>query len=111
MDPFYFQELIPALNRGFITSTMLIIPSVVFGLLGGIIVGTARVFGPRAIRMLFNGYTSFFRGVPLMVQLFILYYGLPNIGIYFEAYTAAVVGFILCSSAYHSEYIRGLCCR
>ena len=42
-----------------------------------------------------------------MVQLFILYYGLPNIGIYFDAYSAAVIGFVLCSSAYHSEYIRG----
>lgn len=107
MDPFYTQELLPALNRGFVMSTMLIIPSVIFGLLGGIAVGTARVFGPHSVRVLFNGFTSFFRGVPLMVQLFILYYGLPNIGIYFEAYSAAVIGFVLCSAAYHSEYIRG----
>ena len=107
MDPFYSQELIPALNKGFVMSVMLIVPSAIFGLIGGIVVGTARVYGTRAVRLLFNWYTSFFRGVPLMVQLFILYYGLPNVGIYFEAYTAAVVGFILCSSAYHSEYIRG----
>ena len=88
-------------------SALLIIPSVFFGLLGGIGIGTARVFGPRPVKIIFDAYTSLFRGVPLMVQLFILYYGLPNIGIYFEAYTAAVIGFILCSSAYHSEYIRG----
>ncbi len=88
-------------------STLLIIPSALFGLLGGIGVGVLRVFGARPVQLIFNGYTSFFRGVPLMVQLFILYYGLPNIGIYFEAYTAAVTGFILCSTAYHSEYIRG----
>jgi polar amino acid transport system permease protein len=42
-----------------------------------------------------------------VVQLFIIYFGLPNLGIYFNAYTAAVIGFILCSGAYHSEYIRG----
>lgn len=107
LDPFYTQELLPALNRGFIMSAMLIIPSVIFGLIGGIFVGTMRVFGPKPVKKLFNWYTSFFRGVPLMVQLFIIYYGLPNLGIYFEAYGAAVVGFILCSSAYHSEYIRG----
>ena len=107
MDPFYTQELIPALNKGFVMSVMLIVPSAIFGLLGGIFVGTARVYGPGPVKVLFNWYTSFFRGVPLMVQLFILYYGLPNVGIYFEAYSAAVVGFILCSSAYHSEYIRG----
>lgn len=107
LDPFYTQELIPALNRGFIMSAMLIIPSVIFGLIGGIAVGTMRVFGPKPVKKLFNWYTSFFRGVPLMVQLFIIYYGLPNVGIYFDAYGAAVLGFILCSSAYHSEYIRG----
>jgi polar amino acid transport system permease protein len=107
MDPFYTQELLPALNRGFVMSIMLIIPSALFGLLGGIIIGTLRVFGSRPVRRLFNTYTAVFRGVPLMVQLFIIYYGLPNIGIYFEAYTAAVIGFILCSSAYNSEYIRG----
>lgn len=107
MDPFYTGELLPALNRGLAMSAMLIVPSAVFGLLGGIIIGTLRVFGSRPIRLIFNAYTSLFRGVPLMVQLFILYYGFPNIGIYFDAYSAAVIGFILCSSAYNSEYIRG----
>lgn len=128
MDPFYTQELLPALNRGIIMSTKLIIPSAILGLFGGIAVGAVRVFGPKPVKIFFNGYTSFFRGVPLMVQLFILYYGFPAIGMfiekhamhydlpkianlgqlfYFEAYTAAVIGFILCSTAYHSEYIRG----
>ncbi len=107
MDPFYTQELIPALNRGVVMSTLLIVPSATLGLIGGILVGTMRVFGPPAVRRVFSWYTAFFRGVPLMVQLFILYYGLPNIGIYLNAYVAAVVGFTLCSAAYHSEYIRG----
>ena len=107
MDPFYLEKLVPALNEGFKMSVLLIIPSAIFGLLGDVFIGILRVYGPRWVQICCNCYTSFFRGVPLMVQLFILYYGLPNIGIYFEAYTAAVVGFILCSSAYNSEYIRG----
>jgi len=41
------------------------------------------------------------------VQLFILYFGLPNIGIYLSPYMAAVTGFTLCSGAYQSEYVRG----
>lgn len=41
------------------------------------------------------------------MQLFILYFALPSIGLYFSPFTAAVIGFILCSGAYHSEYIRG----
>lgn len=104
---FYKEQLVPALNKGFIMSVMLIVPSAIFGLLGGVLVGTMRVFGAKPVRILCNCYTSFFRGVPLMVQLFIIYYGLPNIGIYFDAYTAAITSFILCSSAYNSEYIRG----
>lgn len=107
IDSFYTQELLPALNRGFVMSVMLIVPSAIFGLIGGIVVGTLRVYGNPLVRKIFNTYTSLLRGVPLMVQLFIIYYGLPNVGIYFEAYTAAVISFILCSSAYNSEYIRG----
>jgi polar amino acid transport system permease protein len=107
VDQFYLKELIPALNDGLLMSAMLIIPSAFFGLVGGIVVGTLRVFGHKMVRGPLDVYTSIFRGVPLMVQLFLIYYGLPNLGVYFEAYTAAVIGFILCSSAYNSEYIRG----
>lgn len=107
IDSFYTQELLPALNRGFVMSVMLIVPSAIFGLLGGVVVGTLRVYGNPLVKKIFNTYTALLRGVPLMVQLFIIYYGLPNVGIYFDAYTAAVISFILCSSAYNSEYIRG----
>ncbi|HDL85115.1 MAG TPA: amino acid ABC transporter permease, partial [Candidatus Acetothermia bacterium] len=40
-------------------------------------------------------------------QLFIIYYGLPRLGIVFNPLTAAIIGFGLCSGAYHSEYLRG----
>ena len=41
------------------------------------------------------------------MQLYLWYFGLPHVGIYLSPYAAAVVGFSLCSGAYHSEYIRG----
>jgi polar amino acid transport system permease protein len=104
---FYTDQLIPALNRGLIMSVKLIIPSGLIGLMLGIIIGTLRTFGQPAVRKAANGYAVIFRGTPLVVQLFLLYFGLPNLGIYLDAYTAAVIGFILCSGAYHSEYIRG----
>jgi polar amino acid transport system permease protein len=50
---------------------------------------------------------ALFRGVPLVVQLFIWYFGLPYLGIYLSPYAASILGFTLCSGAYHSEYIRG----
>jgi polar amino acid transport system permease protein len=104
---FLLQKLIPALNEGVLMSIKLIVPSAVLGLALGVVVGSLRAYGGRFLSPLANGYAALFRGTPLVIQLFILYFGLPNIGIYFKPYTAAVLGFIMCSAAYHSEYIRG----
>ena len=88
-------------------SVLLIVPSAIMGQLLGIGIGCLRVFGSKLVQRLMNFYTALFRGVPLMVQLFILYYGLPKIGIFLEPAEAAIVGFTLCSGAYNSEYVRG----
>jgi polar amino acid transport system permease protein len=88
-------------------SIALIIPSAIGGVIIGIIAGTVRTFGGSFIRIIGDAYAAIFRGTPLVVQLFILYFGLPNIGIYLSPYVAAVVGFTLCSGAYQSEYVRG----
>ena len=104
---FFFQELVPALNRGLVVSLALIIPSACMGLVVGIGVGTARAFGGPIASKGARAYAALFRGTPLVIQLFVLYFGLPNIGIYLTPYLAAVIGFTLCSGAYHSEYIRG----
>jgi polar amino acid transport system permease protein len=104
---FLLDRLIPALNEGVLMSLKLIVPAAVLGLALGVVVGSLRAYGGRFLSPLANGYAALFRGTPLVIQLFILYFGLPNIGIYFQPYTAAVLGFILCSAAYHSEYIRG----
>lgn len=108
MDTIFFtDQLIPVLNRGLVMSIKLIIPSGLIGLMLGIVIGTLRTYGHFIVRKAANAYATVFRGTPLVVQLFLLYFGLPNLGIYLDAYTAAVIGFILCSGAYHSEYIRG----
>lgn len=106
LSPFY-HELLTSLNRGLIMSVALIIPSALGGVLIGILAGTIRTFGAPVSRIVGDAYAAVFRGTPLVVQLFVLYYGLPNLGLYLSPYTAAVLGFILCSGAYQSEYIRG----
>ena len=88
-------------------SIALIIPSVIGGVLIGILAGVTRTFGNPFVRKTADIYAAIFRGTPLVVQLFVLYFGLPNVGIYLSPYVAAVVGFTLCSGAYQSEYIRG----
>jgi polar amino acid transport system permease protein len=105
---FYFQdEVAPALLKGFWVSIDLIVPSAVCGLLLGILAGVLRIYGSRMLAAGADLYVTLFRGIPLVVQLFIWYFGLPYVGIYLSPFAAAVVGFSLCSGAYHSEYIRG----
>lgn len=104
---FYGEHLIPAINEGLWVSILLILPAASGGLLLGIFIGALRTFGSAWMQKIGNAYAGLFRGTPLVVQLFILYFGLPNLGIYLSAYAAAVTGFMLCSGAYHSEYIRG----
>jgi polar amino acid transport system permease protein len=104
---FLFQEIIPALNQGLVVSLLLILPSAVLGLFLGISAASLRVYGPSWVRWLAAAYIGAFRGTPLVVQLFVLYFGLPNLGVYLTPYTAAVLGFSLCGGAYHAEYIRG----
>lgn len=108
LDPtFLVESVIPALNKGLLMSVALIVPSATIGFVLGVLTGVVRVFGPRWLRWIGDTFTTIFRGVPLVVQLMILYFGLPNIGIYLEPYSASVVGFILCTGAYQSEYVRG----
>lgn len=104
---FLFNQVVPALNHGLYMSLLLIIPSGSIGFVLGVCAGVARVFGPRWLRRFGDGFTATFRGVPLVVQLMLLYFGLPNLGIYLDPYPASVLGFILCTGAYQSEYVRG----
>jgi len=104
---FIRQEVAPELIAGLWMSIQLIIPSAVCGLLIGIVIGTLRVYGSPGLKGFAGIYVLFFRGFPLLVQLYLWYFGLPRIGIYLSPFAASVIGFSLCSGAYQSEYIRG----
>ena len=104
---FLIDRILPALNRGLWVTIQLIIPSMLLGFAGGVLLGAIRAFGAPWMRKAGDIYTTLFRGVPLVIQLFILYNALPKIHIYLDGTYAAILGFILCSAAYHSEYIRG----
>jgi len=104
---FIREILLPPVLEGALVTLKLIASSIPLGLILGILIAVGRVYGNKFISSFCTVYTLFFRGTPLLVQLFILYFGFPSIGIFFSPFTAAVIGFILCSGAYHSEYIRG----
>ena len=80
------------------------------GLIIGTIIALIRKFEIRGLKYFAKVYVSFFRGTPLLVQLFLLYYGLPQIFpslASMNAYVAAYVGLSLNSAAYIAEVIRG----
>lgn len=106
----FWGSVIPALNHGFLLSLKLIIPSAFFGFIYGVILGILRVFAPKPIARLCDFFVATIRGVPLLLQLLFIYFGLPHFGINLSPYFAAITAFILCSAAYQSEYVRGGLC-
>jgi polar amino acid transport system substrate-binding protein len=72
----------------------------------GIIVASGRVYGGRAVRTMLAGYVEVIRGTPLLLQLFVLYFGLASV-VQLPAFVAALIGLALNYSAYESEIYRG----
>ena len=80
--------------------------SFVLGLLLGLASALTRMFGPAAAAAAVRFYVWIVRGTPLLVQLFVIFYGLPSAGILLDAFPAALIGFTLNIGAYTSEVIR-----
>lgn len=76
------------------------------GLALGLVTAVTRLFGPRPLVLVARAYVWVFRGTPLLVQLFVIFYGLPSVGILLDAFPAALIGFTLNVGAYSSEIIR-----
>jgi len=81
--------------------------SVCFGLILGVSLAILKVSNKSYLRLMANGYTSIFRGTPLLIQLSIVYFALPGIiGIKLSVFAAGIITFSLNSGAYVSEIIR-----
>ena len=80
--------------------------SFVLGLLLGLAAALTRMFGPAPAAAAVRFYVWIVRGTPLLVQLFVIFYGLPSAGILLDAFPAALIGFTLNIGAYTSEVIR-----
>lgn len=82
--------------------------SLVLGCVLGLLVGIGRLAPQRrVIYGLCTAYLTFIRGTPLLVQLFILFFGLPQFGIMLPAFACGVLGLGVYSGAYVSEIVRG----
>ncbi len=96
----------PLLSAGLIFTVPLTLIAFVLGIVLGLSVALARLYGPAPLVILVRFYVWLIRGTPLLVQLFLIFYGLPSAGIVLDAFTAAVIGFTLNIGAYSSEIIR-----
>lgn len=104
---FILTDMRAPLLEGLVASCELILSSVPFGLLLGFFLAVGWVFGGRTASFLCRAFVTLVKGTPLLILLFILYFCLPTFGITLSPFAASVIGFVMCSGAYSSEYIRG----
>nr|WP_280531075.1 amino acid ABC transporter permease [Shinella yambaruensis] len=102
------DSLVPLLWAALVFTIPLTLLSFVLGLTLGLVTAIARLFGPRPLVAVARFYVWVIRGTPLLVQLFVIFYGLPSAGILLDAFPAALIGFTLNVGAYTSEIIRAV---
>ncbi|SDH83352.1 amino acid ABC transporter membrane protein, PAAT family [Vibrio xiamenensis] len=105
----YMLGLMPILLKYLSTTMEMACWGMVFALILSVVLANIRVFQIPVLNQISQLYISFFRGTPLLVQLFLLYYGLPQIFpilVGLDAFSAAVIGLTLHFAAYMAESIR-----
>lgn len=95
------------LLQGAVITVGLSAVSVFAGFALGMLICGAGLARARGLRAFATVYVSFFRGVPLLVQLLLLYHVLPRLGLDLPGIVAAAVGLTLCTAAYQAENLRG----
>jgi polar amino acid transport system permease protein len=98
-------EQMPLIVAGLIQTIELTVIVSLSGLLLGILVFYASLNHNLLLRRFIRGYTTFFIGMPLIVLLFLMYYGLPQWGIKLSPFVVAVIGFTLNVAAYNNAYL------
>ena len=98
----YFPALVRAAAITFVLSFL----SMALAITLGVLIASGRVYGPPIVRTLLTGWVELIRGTPLLLQLFVLYFGLAAV-IQLPAFVAALIGLGLNYAAYESEIYRG----
>ena len=99
-------ESLPQLFEGLKITIGLTIFSLLLGSILGVIMAIGRVYGAKPLSFLIYIYEKTLRGIPLLVIFFLIYFGLSQIGINLDPFTAAVLGLGLRSTAYQAQIYR-----
>ena len=103
----FFISSLPEFYRGMVITLEISAISLVIGFLIGLPIALARVYGSGPIRKVAVAYSDLVRGIPLLVLLFVVYYGLPDFKVTLTAFTSAIIALGINSGAYQAEYFRG----
>jgi len=88
------------------TTLLLSVVAMVGGLAIGILCAAARTYGPAWLRGIVGAYVEIIRNTPLLVQLFLIFFGLPSFGVRLDGLTAAMIALVINLGAYTTEIVR-----
>ncbi|EEA03933.1 polar amino acid ABC transporter, inner membrane subunit [Burkholderia sp. H160] len=100
-------QSLPVLAQGALLTIKFAILSMIFGLVGGAVLALMGISHSRPLNWIARVYVSVMRGTPLLVQIFVIYYGLPSFGISLDPTPAGVIALSANVAAYLSESMRG----
>ncbi len=103
----FLQRVVPDFIQGAQVTIQYTVVALALGFVLGLAAALARIYGPAWLRRLVPLYINLFRGTPLLIQLFLVYYGLPDLGLTLDRPVAAILTLALNSGAYQAEYFRG----
>lgn len=98
---------LPVMVKGAVLTLKFAVASMALGLVVGLVIAIMRIGSNWLAAGLAQGYVSLMRGTPLLVQMFVVYYGLPDLGITLDPTTAGIFTLTLNAGAYLSESMRG----
>ncbi len=101
------KTYLPTLVKATSMTLLLVFITMAISPVGGLFIALGRISRNKAVSSVFWFYIWIFRGTPLLLQLFFIYYGLPSLGITLDPFAAAVMGLGLNYSAYLAEIMRG----
>ncbi len=101
-----WPKYLPLLLRGAVTTVELSVLAMGLAVVAGLVVVLARLYGPAPVRLAAKAYVEVIRGTPLLIQLFLIYYGLPELGVRLNAFFAAILGLGLNYAASEAENYR-----
>lgn len=101
-----YVSFLPLLAKGALMTLQISILAMILAMVVGMLTALVRLYGPKPLALMAVGFVEVIRGTPLLIQLFLIFYGLPHLGIMLDPFFAAVLGLGLNYGASEAENYR-----